>query len=361
LIQRLMTSVDESLHDCLVMTASKAHCSPRCDECGVTSLGLSTTGNEISAAQLCDDACVDDQQNFDTLTADVAGGVDAAGSKRVLPQLARLCAHDETAGSKREGSYRNWPEYALMMRDLEEAICRFWENLEAKAAALSLAAAQEALQRESALAAKHWEVQQVVNASEERLARLEEALLGENGETSPVAEHRTVPSFPDPHLQRLKQQQQQQQPHQPLTFAHKDLMDTQIAATVSSAFAEAAEVTVMAEAGVGLPLDMPAIAAAHAAHSCMGEHVAGLSKWRDGGSSDVAGLSSCSDVARFSTCSGELSPFGQSRIGRLLPNRALAKAPPDSLLTAASRQKSVDSHELANVLGKLHHVHHDKL
>merc|ERR1712129_370923 len=159
-----------------------------------------------SATQLCHDTRVDDQQNFDTLTADVAGGVDAAGSKR-------------------EGSYSNWPEYALMMRDLEEAICRFWENLEAKAAAMSLAAAQEALQRESALAAKHWQVQQVVHASEERLARLEEALLGEGAETSAEAEARTVPSFPYPHSQQLKQQQQ---PHQPPSFAHNNLIETHI-------------------------------------------------------------------------------------------------------------------------------------
>jgi len=333
-----MASADELLHDGLIMTASKAHCSPHCDERGVTSIGLTTTSNE-SATQLCHDTRVDDQQNFDTLTADVAGGVDAAGSKR-------------------EGSYRNWPEYALMMRDLEEAICRFWENLEAKAAALSLAAAQEALQRESALAAKHWQVQQVVHASEERLARLEEALLGEGAETSAEAEARTVPSFPYPHSQQLKQQQQQQQqPHQPPSFAHNNLIETQIPATVASAFAEAAEVTVMAEAGVGLPLDKAAIGAVHAAQWPI--RVMDASKCLDGSSSDVARLSSNTWVATPRSSSGELSPI--SRFGRLLPNRALVRAPPDSLLTATSRQKGVDSYALANVLETLHQVHHEKL
>jgi hypothetical protein len=210
-----------------------------------------------SAAQLCSDTRVDDQQNVDTLTADVARGVDAAGSKH-------------------EGSYRNWPEYALMMRDLEEAISRFWQNLEAKAAALSLAVPQEALQRESALAAKHWQMRQV-NASEERLARLEEPLPGESGETPAEAKTRTVPSFPCHTMQ---------EPHHQPSFAHDNLIETQTAATVASAFAEAAEVSVVAEADAGLPLDKAAIRAVHA------------------------------EIARLDT------PLHQ--IGRLLPNHRLA-------------------------------------
>jgi len=262
--------------------------------------------------------------DFDVLTAVVARGNDAAGGK-----------HEEPP-------YRKWPEYALIMKDLEEAISRFWTTLEAKAAAISLAAAQESLQREEALAAKHWQVQQVVKASEERLKRLEEVLLVERGGTPTGAEAQTVPSFPHP------QQQQQPKQHQSPSLVHRNLVETKIAATVASAFAEAAEETVMAEAGMVQPLRKAAIRTVHEAHSCMGEHGVSSSKCANG-SSDAAMLSSSIQAAtpRSSRDTGELSV-----IGRLLPIRALAKAP-DSPVTAPCRQqRGADNQALANVLGK---------